>query len=172
MCELCVKKLSGKSALTDHTLIYLGLMPYKCKFCNVSFAQRAWLRRHNLVHFPELDFKCNLCGQRFKTIHVGQLEFHIYCAATQDFQQCGMCDQQSLRSDCAKPLLVSLEYSMSFKLLTEHHLEFLNLTGRCTGSSEPTPVKMPHCWKSHATAQLYRHTGKAAFGCDTRGRNF
>ena len=38
---------------------------------------------------------------------------------------------------------------MIVKLLTEHHLEFLSLKGGCTGSSESTLVKMPHCWKSH-----------------------
>ena len=43
---------------------------------------------------------------------------------------------------------------MSVKLLTEHHLEFLRLKGGCTGSSESTFVKMPHCWESHATAPL------------------
>ena len=31
---------------------------------------------------------------------------------------------------------------MSFKLLTEHHLEFLSLKGGCRGSSESTHVKM------------------------------
>ena len=56
------------------------------------------------------------------------------------------CDQQSLRSACA----YALEYSMSVKLLTEHHLEFLS----CTGTSESTLVKMPHCWKSHVVAQI------------------
>ena len=40
---------------------------------------------------------------------------------------------------------------MTVKLLTEHHLEFLSLKG----SSEPSHVKMPHCWKSHALAQLH-----------------
>ena len=50
-------------------------------------------------------------------------------------------------------LCYSLEYSMSAKLLTEHHLEFLRLRGGCKGSSESTLVKIPHCWKSHATAQ-------------------
>ena len=44
---------------------------------------------------------------------------------------------------------------MSVKLLTEHHLEFLSLKGGCTGSSESKLVKVPHCWKSHAAAQLY-----------------
>ena len=44
---------------------------------------------------------------------------------------------------------------MSVKLLAEHHLEFLSLKGGCTGSSESTFVKMPHCWKSHVTAQLF-----------------
>ena len=45
---------------------------------------------------------------------------------------------------------------MTVKLLTEHHLEFLSLKGDCTGSSESTLVKMPHCWKLHVTAQLSR----------------
>ena len=44
---------------------------------------------------------------------------------------------------------------MIVKLLTEHHLELLSLKGACTGSSESTPVKMPHCWKSHVAAQIY-----------------
>ena len=43
---------------------------------------------------------------------------------------------------------------MIVKLLTEHHLEFLSLTGGCTGSSASTHVKMPHCWKYHAVAQI------------------
>ena len=43
---------------------------------------------------------------------------------------------------------------MSVKLLTEHNLEFLSLKGGCTGSSESTHVKMPHCWKSHVTAHI------------------
>ena len=42
-----------------------------------------------------------------------------------------------------------LEYSLIVKLLTEHHFEFLSLKGGCTGSSESTLVKIPHCWKSH-----------------------
>ena len=43
---------------------------------------------------------------------------------------------------------------MSVKLLTEHHLEFLSLKGGCTGSSESTLVKMPHCLKSHVAAHF------------------
>ena len=34
-------------------------------------------------------------------------------------------------------------------------LEFLSLKGGCRGSSESTHVKMPHCWKSHVTAQIW-----------------
>ena len=44
---------------------------------------------------------------------------------------------------------------MIVKLLTTQHLELLSLTGGCRGSSEHTLVKMPHCWKSHDTAQLF-----------------
>ena len=61
-----------------------------------------------------------------------------------------------LRSACAytqsdQSLYSSLEFSLSVKLLTEHHLEFLSLKG---GSSESTLVKMPHCWKSHVAAHI------------------
>ena len=88
------------------------------------------------------------------------LKTNIIRATTWDFQQCGMCDQQSRRSACAytqsdQSLCLSLEYTTSVKLLTEHHLEFLSLKGGYTGSSESTLVKMPHCWKSHVTAHLY-----------------
>ena len=80
--------------------------------------------------------------------------------ATWDFQQCGMCDQQNFRSACAyaqsdQSLCWSLKYSLSVKLLTEYHLEFLSLTGSYTGSSESTLVKIPHCWKSHVTSQIH-----------------
>ena len=43
---------------------------------------------------------------------------------------------------------------MSVKLLTEHLLEVLSLKGGCTGWSESTLVKIPHCWKSHVTVQM------------------
>ena len=45
---------------------------------------------------------------------------------------------------------------MTLTLLAEYHLEFLSLKGGFIGSSESTHVKMPHCWKSHVAAQLYR----------------
>ena len=43
---------------------------------------------------------------------------------------------------------------MTVKLLIEHNLEFLSLKGGCTGSSESTLVKIPHCWKSHVMAYI------------------
>ena len=80
-------------------------------------------------------------------------------AVTWDFQHCGICDQQSLRSACAyaqsdQSLCLSLEYSMTVKLLAEHHLELLSLKGGCAGPSESTLVKVPHCWKSHVAAHV------------------
>ena len=53
---------------------------------------------------------------------------------------------------------------MTVKLLTEYHLEFLSLTGDCTGSYEATLVEIPHCWKSHVPAHslllFYADTAK------------
>ena len=55
-------------------------------------------------------------------------------------------------STCTYPksdqsLCLSLDYSMSVKLLTEYHFMFLRLKGGSilTSSSESTLVKMPHC---------------------------
>ena len=44
---------------------------------------------------------------------------------------------------------------MNVELLTEHHLGFLSLKDGCTCTSESTLVKIPHCLKSHVTAQIY-----------------
>ena len=62
--------------------------------------------------------------------------------------------------DCAyaqsdQSLCMSLEFSFTVKLLFKQQLEFLSLTGGCTGSTESMHLKIPHCWKSHVTAQLY-----------------
>ena len=43
---------------------------------------------------------------------------------------------------------------MIVKFLAEHYFEFLSFKVGCTGSSESTHVKLPHCWKSHATARI------------------
>ena len=43
---------------------------------------------------------------------------------------------------------------MTFELLTEHNLELLSLKGGCTGSSESTHVKMPHCRKTDVAAHI------------------
>ena len=90
--------------------------------------------------------------------HMCVKKLYIWAMAW-DFQQCGMCDQQRLRPACAyaqtgQSLCWSLKYSMTFKLLTKPHLRFLSLKGGCTGSSESTLVKIPHSWKSHATAYI------------------
>ena len=66
-------------------------------------------------------------------------------------------DQPTLYAQSDQSLCWSLECSMTVKLLTEHHLKFLGLKGGCTGSSESTLVKMPHCWKSHVMAQMSKH---------------
>ena len=82
-----------------------------------------------------------------------------------------MCGQQKLRPACAyvqtdKSLCCSLKYSMTVKLLTKPHLRFLSLIGGCTGSSESTLIKVPHCWKSGVMAQIiFPHLYSPVSGC-------
>ena len=54
--------------------------------------------------------------------------------------------KQLFEADC--------QFSLTVKLLTEHHLEFLSLRVDCKGSSEFVHVKKPHCWKSHVAAHV------------------
>ena len=70
-----------------------------------------------------------------------------------------MCNKQRLRPACAygqsdQSLCLSIEYSMTVKLVTKQYLEFLSLKGGCKGLSESTLVKMAHYWRSHVAAQI------------------
>ena len=92
-------------------------------------------------------------------ICLAEKECTLHLSRDMRFQQCGMWDQQSLRSACTyaqsdQSLCLSLVYYMTVRLLTDHHLEVQSLKGGCTGLSESTLVKIPHCWKSHAKAHL------------------
>ena len=61
----------------------------------------------------------------------------------------------TIRQVRSEPLLgLSLEYSIIVKLLTEYHLEVLSLNIFCTGLSESTLIKMPHCWETDVVANL------------------
>ena len=60
---------------------------------------------------------------------------------------------------------------MIVNLLTEHHLEFLSLTGGCTGSYESTLVKMSNCWKSHATAHKIKERKKFGIAIQLRRKS-
>ena len=106
----------------------------------------------------EMSYSFELSMKKFHNLSAWFLETR-YIERYMRFPTSGMCDQQSLRSACAyaqsdQSLCLSLDYSMIVKLLTEHHLEFLSLKGGCTGSSESTHVRMPHCWKSHVTVHF------------------
>ena len=61
---------------------------------------------------------------------------------------------------------------MIAKLLTDHHSEFLSLKGACRGSSESTHVKTPHCWKSHALAQIYYYLASVVVVAEVVGADF
>ena len=52
-------------------------------------------------------------------------------------------------------IIVFIYIYLTVKLLTENHLEFLSIKEGCTGSSESTFVKTPHCWKSRCGSYMY-----------------
>ena len=52
---------------------------------------------------------------------------------------------------------------MTFKLLAEHHLEFLSLEGGCTGLSESTLVKMSQLNKDWSIRDIYPLLSKSPY---------
>ena len=71
---------------------------------------------------------------------------------------CATCkgsDQPAHTRSLIRAFACRLNVFISVKLQTDHHLMFVILTGGCRGLSESTNVKMPHCWKSRAAAQLF-----------------
>ena len=132
--------------------IYFHMRHSVCSFLVPTFS-------FALIHFLRfckiLVRKCTYLYKNNKCSQMGKLMW----ATPLDFKRCGICDRQRLRPACAyaqtdQGLCLSLKYSTTVKLLTEHHLEFLSLKWGCTGSSESTLVKMPHCWRSHVMAHV------------------
>ena len=85
----------------------------------------------------------NLIKKSYEPVH--EISNNVVCATSKASDQPARMHTRSL---------MSLEYSMIGKLLTEHNLEFLGFKGGCRGSSESTLVKMSNCWKSHAAAHI------------------
>ena len=109
------------------TLFILLLSNYS-KSMVICWRKFSWKRRHS-----------------WKSVGFLTLWNNFWSMAAWDFQQCGMCDQQSLRSPCAyaqsdTSLCWSLDYFMIVKLLTEHHLVFRSLKGGHTGSCRNTTL--------------------------------
>ena len=81
---------------------------------------------------------------------------------TGDFQQCGKCDLQRLRSACPyaqsdQSLCKLLEYSMTVKLKTEHLLELLSLreAAQALLSLHLSKCHIVGIWKSLVAAHMF-----------------
>ena len=78
-----------------------------------------------------------------------EISNNLVCATSKGSDQPGSDQPAHTRS------LIRAFASQTVKLLIEHYLGFLSLSGGCTVSCESLLVKMPHRWKSHIVAQLY-----------------
>ena len=96
---------------------------------------------------PRVDLEVGKESPFFSNEPQHEISNNVVCATSK-------ASDQPAHTQSDQSLCLSLGYSMSVKLLTKHHLEFLSLKGICTSSSESTLVKMPHCWKSHVMAQM------------------
>ena len=124
----------------------------------------AEIKQHSILKESKQNIIKCVTGTIFTRIFLlSHMFVHKACqlmklVATLDFHQYGLCDQQSLRSACTySQSYQSLCKLLDLLILTVQYLVFLSLKGGCTGSSESTLVKMPHCWKFHVAAQMLMH---------------
>ena len=104
------------------------------------------------------------CSSVFKYLNILQprheISNNVVCATSE------ASDQPAHTHSLIRAFCKSLEYSVSVKLLTEHHFEVLSLKRGCTGSSESTLVKMSHCCKSHVVHECWwRESWWVFFDC-------
>ena len=85
---------------------------------------------------PTLEIKCKQINNEPRH----EISNNVVCATSKGQTSLHMCSLIRAFASCLN--------TMTVKLLTEQHLEFLSLTGGCTGSYKST-----HCWKSHVAAQ-------------------
>ena len=94
--------------------------------------RRFFLVPTTYVLVEKLDFLKILFMYSYRSKGLLDIKHKQISASAWDFQQCDMCDQQSLSSAWAyaqseaEHLASQLEYFVSVKLLTEHKLQFLN----------------------------------------------
>ena len=116
----------------------------------LHFSVRASSMNHDQQ--SDLDPYCLQHGLQKKFEPWREISNNVVCVTSKSS------DQPAYTCSLIRSLFLSLEYSISVKLLTEHHLEFLLLKVDCTDTSESTLVKIPHCWKSHVAAHILMHT--------------
>ncbi|KAF9412403.1 hypothetical protein HW555_009072 [Spodoptera exigua] len=65
-CEVCGKKLTTKSSLTQHLAIHKGQYDLQCKVCDKKFKFKASLYIHEQIHNGKKVWSCNQCHRSFR----------------------------------------------------------------------------------------------------------
>merc|ERR1712025_1191242 len=53
-CDLCAKKFSERSSLTNHLIVHSGMYPYLCDFCGKGFVTKQSFTAHTRIHTEDI----------------------------------------------------------------------------------------------------------------------
>lgn len=89
-CEVCLKKVRSKSALTAH--MWTHRKPFNCTECGARFSSKNNLVVHQRKHSGEKPYGCTMCNASFTT-H-GNLKRHVKTHSGEKPWECSQCDNR------------------------------------------------------------------------------
>nr|XP_026483888.1 zinc finger and BTB domain-containing protein 41-like [Vanessa tameamea] len=149
-CNICKKKYSSRTLLTEHMNVHSGSRPYACDVCGKAFASKYTHQSHLKTHLVRpRPYKCEQCGKSFFTLQ--NLNQHEKThSGVKDFI-CNVCGKA---------------------FGTQHNLEVHGVV-----HSGSKPFVCGACGKAFARRAEVRdhmriHTGERPFTCDVCGASF
>ncbi|XP_064473465.1 zinc finger protein 2-like isoform X2 [Ornithodoros turicata] len=89
-CEVCLKKVPTKSALTAH--MWTHRKPFNCTECGACFSSKSNLVVHQRKHSGEKPYACSMCNATFST--QGNLKRHVKTHSGERPWECSQCDSR------------------------------------------------------------------------------
>ena len=134
---------------------------FKLYYMYARFVPNCFLHNNDIgfqLHYRDLHLSPKAMIPTGLSLHKNCHHNHIFCRYMR-FPTMWYVRPHRLRLSCAyaqsdQSLCLSLEYYMTVKLPTEHHLVFLSLKGCCTGLSESTQIKC-HIVGNHMSRLIY-----------------
>ena len=152
-CELCDKRFTTSSHLSEHMQTHTGAKPFKCELCGKGFAASSYLPAHMRTLTGEKPYRCELCGKGFTQFF--NLSTHMRTHTGSKPYKCYLCEKEFT---CSGTWLDIFE----FILTGSKPFKWCELCGKDFN------FKLSEHWSSH----MITHSGAKSFKCELCKKEF